>query len=258
MFNHARTLLVNLPGADGYFPDYPGDELIPEDYNSLDLPTYLDVIRMRLFGANPDRAMLNYRAAQLLQVIASTELQSYVTGLDPRLTYTTPQDLARKELFEPKVKRTQGTGQLTLLGSPISPDASGQSLYTFQVEIAGGDVTVQRLSFPAVTFTEPVTLTNSLSQEIDLPYSGYRFRVNTNNPARWAIRGFLRPTFSLSEIAQSLRSIGEPHLLQLFGVTDAEPFLTFRNCWNKHPEFAYQLSGLVLAMIYRVEELRNG
>lgn len=258
MFNHARTLLVNLSGSSGYFPDYPGDELIPVDYNQLALPTYLDVIRMRLFGANPDRAMLNYRAAQLLQMIAATELQSYITRLDPRITYKAPQDLILETLFQPKIKRTQGTGQLTLLGSPISPDASGQSLYQFQVEIAGGDVTVQRLTFPPTTATEPVVLTGGLSQEIDLPYSGYRFRVDTANPARWSIRGFLRPTFSLSEIVQSLRSVGEPHLLQLFGVANVEPYLTFRNCWDKHPEFAYQLGGLVLALIYRTEELHNG
>lgn len=258
MFNHARTLLVNLSGASGYFPDYPGDELIPADYRQLELPTYLDIFRMRLFGASPDRAMLNYRAAQLLQMIAATELQAYVLALDPRLTYDVSRDLIREELFQPKVKRTQGTGQLTLLGSASTPDASGQSTYQFQVEIADGDVTVQRLSFPATTKTEPVVLTNSLSQIITLPYSGYSFRVNTVNPARWTIRGFLRPTFSLGEIAQGLRSIGEPYLLQLFGVADVEPFVTFRNCWYKHPEFAYQLGGLVLALIYRTEELRNG
>jgi len=257
MFNHARTLLVNLSGTSGYFPDYPGDELIPADYAQIELPTYLDIFRMRLFGASPDRAMLNYRTAQLLQLIAATELQYYVSALDPRLTYDVSRDLIHENLFQPRIKRTQGTGQLTLLGSTISPDASGQSMYQFQVEIADGDVTVQRLSFPATTTTEPVVLTNSLSQIIALPYSGYSFRVNTVNPARWAIRGFLRPTFSLGEIAQGLRSIGEPYLLQLFGVADVEPFVTFRNCWNKHPEFAYQLGGLVLALIYRTEELRN-
>lgn len=258
MINHARTLLVNLSGASGYFPEYPGDELIPTDYQQIELPTYLDVIRMRLFGATPDRIMLNYRTAQLLQLIAATELQSYVLALDPRLTYDNPRDLARTSAFAPRIKRFQGNGQLSLLGNALPPDTTGQSMYAYQVTVSGGDVTVSRQSFPTTITTEPIVLTSGLSQEIALPYSGYRFRIDTALPAGWTIRGFLRPQASLAEIAQGLKTIGEPYLLQLFGVTDVEPYLTFRNCWNQHPEFAYRLGGLILALIYRTEELRNG
>lgn len=258
MINHARTLLMNLSGASGYFPDYPGDELIPVDYRALELPTYLDVVRMRLFGATPDRVMLNYRTAQLLQLIAATELQSFVLALDPRLTYDAPRNLIDTEAFSPQVNRYQGSGQLSLLGDAIAPDASGQSSYAYQVRIAGGDVIVERQTFPTTTTTEPVTLTNGLSQEVALPFSGYRFRVDTALPAAWTIRGYLRPQTALTEIERGLRSVGEPYLLQLFGVTDVEPYLTFRNCWNRHPEFAYRLGGLVLALIYRIEEIRNG
>ena len=66
MFNHARTLLMNLSGDAGdlYISDYPGDEMIPADYRAVALPTYLQVVRSRLFGVTPDRAMLNYRVAQ--------------------------------------------------------------------------------------------------------------------------------------------------------------------------------------------------
>ena len=56
MFNHARTLLLNIDGGPGYFPECPGEELIPGGYEKLELPTYLDVFRSRFFGADPDRA----------------------------------------------------------------------------------------------------------------------------------------------------------------------------------------------------------
>jgi hypothetical protein len=89
--------------------------------------------------------------------------------------------------------------------------------------------------------------------------SGYKFRINSQETdLKWRVEGFLRPTSDLYSIEEGLRSVGEPYLLQLFGVSNEEPYLTFRNCWERHPEFAYRLGGLVLAMIYRTEEIMNG
>lgn len=263
MFNHARTLLLNLSGASGYLPDHPGEELIPAEYRPVVLPTYLNVVRMRLFGTTPDRAMLNYRSAQLLQLVAATELQSHVLALDPRITYRDPSSLLLRSTFTPQVQKYLGpdSAQLTLVGEPASPDSSGKSIYDYRATIltvtGGTQLQIQRLTFPFQDVVHPLTLSGQLSPEFALPYSGYRIRVNTQTPSAWIIRGFLRPRWSLSEIEQSLRSIGEPYLLSLFGVTDEEPYRTFRNCWNSHPEFAYRLGGLVLALTYRTEELRR-
>ena len=66
MFNHIRTLLLNLPpvvAASGF----PGEEIVPDTFQSLTLPGYLQTARAALFGTNPDRAMLNYRLRQFLQ-----------------------------------------------------------------------------------------------------------------------------------------------------------------------------------------------
>lgn len=258
MINHARTLLMNTSGQSGYLPNYPGEELIPSSYRQIELPTYLDVIRMRLFGANPDRVMLNYRAAQLLQLIAATELQGHILELDSRLTYSTPHDMVDVSAFKTQVRRFFGDGNLSLIGRDTAPDSSGKSIYGYQVTVSGGDVITERKVFPLATTTEPIVLTSGLSQEFKLPYSDYRFRINTDLPAGWTIRGFVRPRSSLAEIDRGLRSVGEPYLLQLFGVSNLEPYATFYNCWKRHPDFAYRIGGLVLAMIYRTEELRNG
>jgi hypothetical protein len=260
MYNHARTLLMNLTGSTGIFADTPGDELIPAEYQQLDLPTYLHTVRTHLFGVIPDRAMLNYRSAQLLTLIETTELQSHVLALDSRITYGNAGDqLWVPETFKPKVNQYVGTSanQLTVVGKAISPDSSGLSYYDYQIETDGVDIHVERLTSPSCSITEPIELTDGLSQIVNLPLSGYRVRVSSTDPAAWRLRGYLRPTSSLSSIAESLQSIGEPYLLSLFGVSDAEPYLTFRNCWKRHPEFAYRLGGLVLAVIYRTEELRN-
>lgn len=275
MFNHARTLLVNLTGSDSYFANVPGDEPIPSTFHTLELPTYLDTCRSRIFGSTPDRAMLNYRAAQLLTLIEATELQEYVLDLDSRITYSNSGEfLADKTLFEPQVRRITGTSSdiLTIVGSSIAPDSTGVCGYRYDVEVdinSGGSglgggggsafylqsVTVNRLTPPTASEQSPLILTSGLGGPFDLPYSGYRFTVHPDDDSTWTIRGFLRPQRTLSEIDTLLRSIGEPVLIQLFGVSNEEPYRTFKNCWNNHPEMAYRLAGFVLAMIYRTNEI---
>lgn len=265
MYNHARTLLMNIKGGTRVFGNYPGDELIPDTYRQLELPTYLDVFRMRFFGAMPDRTMLNYRVAQLMTLIESTELQSHVLALDSRLTYpSSATKLFDPATFSPVVQlmtpKLDPSAVLTLLGSAISPDASGICQYQYDITKGVTNfVDIVRKTVPPVTASKQYTFTDGLSSVIELPLSGYKFRHNTTTTGvTWRVSGFLRPANNLLTIEQGLRSIGEPYLLQLFGVSDEEPYLTFRNCWNKHPEFAYRLGGLVLAMIYRTEEIRNG
>lgn len=265
MFNHARTLLVNLPGVSGFMSSCPGEELIPADYSQLTLPSYLRSIRTKLFGANPDRVMLNYRTFQLLQTIASTELQGHVTALDSRITYQLDKvNLGNDAAFIPKVNRYGGDPSdiLTVVGTAASPDISGQSGYGFQIYVVndGSDrIRTKRLVFPLQEVQDDLVLTNGLSPEYDLAFSGYRFRVNTTNSnAAWTVTGSLRPTLSIPDLTANLKASGEPALVHLFGTTSAEPYLTFKNCWQSHPEVAYQLSGLLLALIYRTEEIRNG
>lgn len=257
MYNHARTLLVNLDGSSDIFADVPGDEPIPEQYRQLELPTYLDVFRSRLFGAKPDRAMLNYRTAQLLTLVSSTELQSHITALDPRITYELA-DLYLNSTFEPYVHRYSGNNSLVLKGRPSSPDSSGVCKYDFRIESVGGNVIVNRITWPQAQETTALVINDGLSQPIRLPYSNYNFCLSSTNPAAWVLRGYLRPTVSLFELANGFKTIGEPNLLQLFGTDDKEPYRTFKQCWERHPDFAYQLGGIVLAIIYRTEELRNG
>ena len=262
MINHARTLLLNLDGGPGYFPECPGEELISLGYSKLELPTYLDVFRSRFFGADPDRAMLNYRSWQLLQLVEATELQSHILALDPRITYDLNVNrLSLQNTFLPKITRQGGTSlqTLTIAGNPIKPDASGKATFDYQINIVSSNIQIKRLTFPLIDVQYLLDLTDGLSPYFALPLSGYKFCVNTTDASvSWRIQGYLRPQNSLSEIEKGLRSIGEPYLLQLFGTSSAEPYATFRNCWEKHPDFAYRLGGIVLAMIYRTEEIYNG
>ena len=262
MYNYARTLLLNIKGSDSYFSSIPGDELIPSEYVPALLPTYLKNVRNVLFGSRPDRAMLDYRAAQLLTMIGSTELQQYVEELDPRITYSSYQlQLAQPSTFQPTVIQygeQDPSKVLTVIGSPSSPDESGAVGYDFRVTVDGVNITVDKLVSPTSSIQEVLSFSSGLSDPYPLAGTGYSVRVNTSTlDGGWTVRGFLRPTRKLGTLEKDLRSLSEPNFLQLFGVSDREPYLTFKNCWNDHPEFAYRLGGIVLAAIYRTRDLTD-
>lgn len=75
--------------------------------------------------------------------------------------------------------------------------------------------------------------------------------------SRWTIETRANPAPALTTILPTLEILGEPAFLQLFGVSQNEPYATFKNLWFDHPLPTYRLAGLVLALIYRTEEYRG-
>ena len=265
MFNHARTLLLNISGSNNPGSDYLGEELVPADYAELALPSYVQSVRRGFFGADPDRAMLNYRIRQLLTLIAQTDLQSYITDLDKRITYKLGVDNAFSVdgTWEPAVTRYAGTTDdvaTVVVGNAERPDYTGKMFYQFNVDIlSSGVVQVSRQSPPLKSQNLNFSLTNGISDPLDLFYTGLDLYLNTTNSgAAWMISGFLRPQLNLADIASSLRSVGDDVLTELFGTKRVEPWNTFRNLWYDHPELPYSLGGLILALIYRTDAVRVG
>lgn len=262
MFNHARTLLLNVSGSNSSGLAYIGDDLIPSEYASLALNTPLLNIRQHLFGAAPDRAMLNYRAYQLLSMIEKTELQEFVTDLDSRITYEFGADniFVSNETWNPKVHQTGGTLDhvLTVSGSPIRPDYTGKLYYQFQINLSGTSITIDRQVGPKNRTTIDYSLTDGLSPAFDLTYTGYQVFVNTmSNLAGWHITGYLRPQISLFNIVETLEKAGDPTLTALFGTKSIEPWSTFKNLWYDNTDMIYRLGAITLALIYRTDELRR-
>ncbi len=260
MYNHARTLLINRDGDTSNGIQYVGDELIPSSYRKIEVPGYLATVLSRVYGISPDHVMKNYRTAQLLNVIASTELQQYLDALDSRTTYKYPsEDFLDSDIFSPQIKKTAGDAStdLSISGTPISSDVSGIMQYDYAISVNSGTVEVQRLVSPTVDLSYTLAMNNGLSQSIPLDYSGYSFRVNTTGPASWRISGLIKPSRTLAEVEEELKTVGEPSLLQLFGSSPVEPYKTFKACWGTHPEFAYRLGGIIVAVIYRLNEVYN-
>ena len=150
---------------------------------------------------------------------------------------------------------------LVLGGSPALPDMGGKMRYIFDVEIGYGEVLLRQFApVPARQWVIPLVYTDGLSQPMNFPGTGYIFAVSQTNGANYfAFEGYLRPQWSLGQIAALLQGSSEDSMLQLFGgQSPPEPWATFRNLWYSHPETAYQLGGLLLALAYRTEEVRVG
>jgi len=263
MFNHARTLLLNVSGSNGPGADYLGEELIPSEYAALSLNSSLKSVRQHIFGADPDRGMLNYRAYQLLSMIEKTDLQEFVVELDNRITYEfgNENSFVLQPTWEPKIEQISGTLDdiITVAGTPARPDYTGRLYYQFEVSVLGTTtIQINRQTPPTKSENLTLSLSSGLSEGFDLYYTGYKAFVNTVNPgASWRVSGYLQPQVDVTDIISSMESAGDPVLTELFGTKSIEPWATFKNLWYDSSDLVYRLGAIVLALIYRTDEART-
>lgn len=261
MINHARTLLGNLTMLDD--PQL-GGEYIPRDYIPRKLPLPLQRIRELLFGAKPDRAFINQRLRHYMTLLHATELAQFVTDLDPRITYLPMTD---KGWFTERCRIThtqQGPPCRVFVAGKLEADlAAGQSQYGWRVAVQDANtILVRRRHGQYEDHVHTIDAT-TLSPALPLPDSGLTIRVGTKQAgsdlselvgARIYVDGIARATTDLPAITLRLMSLTSVVAGGLFGPD--EPYKTFRNLWLTHPELPYRLGGLLLALIYRMNELQ--
>ena len=259
MINHARTLLLNRNG-DGYGGTL-GDEYVPPEFPAIALPGYLNKLRIYLFSTDPDQAFMNYRLQQYMAVLHSSPLVEFVTDLDSRITY----DVDNQEMFADSNYGLTETEYLFFVNELGPPDATGRSFHKWRIRrLNAATISVTRVSPPQSVVIHPYTIANGISNILPLPGSeaSFRFRASLPNGVDQRVEGYARPEMDTGAITASLRGTGSALTINLFGVgtplAATEPFKTFRNLWNNHPELAYQLGGLLLAVIYQTERERTG
>ncbi len=263
--NHGRTLLLNLMAGD---LRQPFEQYISPEYSPLALPDSVRDLRRQLFGTNADRLGMNYWVNQFMLATHTTELNEYVLGLDPRITYlgNGSRNEFAQNVFGVNISRAPGTTRdLFLLGNhDMVVSRNGRLRYSWLVTIVDDTtVTLQLQNAPSRTVTEQYVNVYGLSDPHTLP--GSRLRVCFPIDAvgsQWTITATARPSQSLADIVSNLRSANSVSFDEIFGlgtvVGATEPFQTFRNLWLYHPELPYQLSGLLCAAIYQTELARRG
>lgn len=292
MLNHARTLLLNVHANFGA----PGDEIIPNDFQPVTLNGSLTAVRHALFGAKPDRIMLNYRAQQLLAIVQRTELQEYVTKLDSRLTYDPSQATGLySHPFGLTFSLLAGDpAELYGEGTPgVESDVTGRVRYEWRIRFIDSEsedgcsavvdlLDLFEISSPlaicpsdaglpqaviatrpaAATETADLVSTSSLSQSVQLPGTGYAFKVRMPVADQlYSAVADVRPRLDAAGLLQRLEAVGEPSQLGLFGVGsqagNSEPLKTFYQLWRNSDEAPYRLAAATMALIYQTEAARR-
>jgi hypothetical protein len=259
MINHVRTLLLNENGATRPAPDFFMEEYVDPKYGALTLPAYLTQARAPLFGAGADIAYKNYVMRLLMTLLHSTEFASYVYALDTRVTYLNRPSVAGTSI-ETSATPTNDlalAGAAEVTGVPSSTPQRVQ--WDWDVEVVSGGPTVfqvqvsRRQPYARQLFT--VNFADGHSDLVPLPGQSqlfFRFLASMTVGASWAASAFILPTVDVAAIMQTCENGVDTG--QLFG--NAEPFKTFGELWRKHVYLTYKMSGYLLAVAYRMEEVR--
>jgi hypothetical protein len=178
MINHARTLLLNQPGKL-YMPGIIGEEYIPANYSPVALPSYVITPRRIIFGTDPDKVFLNFRAWELLSLAHETELAEFIYELDPRITYW-PQnrtDFFTQTSASASLKKVRGYSRARayLKGQPAADNSRGRAFseYFIQLTSNSGDIsasiTAESDTYALTADIEPDSESSNFSQWLSLP-----------------------------------------------------------------------------------------
>ena len=256
MINEVRTYLLNSVRGS-HTSDILGEEYVPSDFLVVTLPNVVQKLRSVIFGADPDRRMLNFRLRQLMPLLHVTELSEYVISSDSRITYW---PIVSTEYFigafGTTVEKHAGTtGDLTPVGMPVSNEVSGRIYYWWRVDVTAADsVRVRKVNPPTHDQSYTYTKTEGLSNLISLTGSSLSFRFTGDVGSSWFVRTTVKPTRNLADILLLLDStVSEDDEAELFGSPPSGDYAVFYNCWKLHPMLPYRLGGLLLAMAYRTK-----
>jgi hypothetical protein len=247
--NQARTLLLNRTGTG--FIKRPGEEFIAPTFAKIEnLPNYLSGVRTALFGSSSDWLIENYRTRQYMTILHSTELEEFVTALDPRITY----DPFDNSMFQGVFGTTVNKTGLKVIGSPPPPDDTGRSDLRWRITSVDGDSTLIKL------FTPDTPEVEVAYQQTTPLFDGLSVQFDADPDKFWTVQIRRRPRRSLGAILQTLEFSTAQYWNDLFGVGSArgetEPWKTFRNLWLKNKQLPYRLGGILMAFIYAMEERR--
>ncbi len=258
MINHARMLLLNRDGSKRPMPTFFGEEYVPTMFRPVDLPSELLTARRALLGSNPDDAGINYMLWQYVRIMHSTEFEDYVYALDTRVTYLHAKTLVDYP-FGP-VADNNGDA-LQFHGEPALGGSDGRLQETWKIEqLAQGSYRLTNMHTGRVS-TESVSVTDGVTDFMPIPgHSSYQVRVFVGavTTGLWYITYTSKPQATLDPTARAgqLNNMSAAVRTALFPARD--PFKTFAALWDRESRFAYKMSGALLALVYRTEELRVG
>lgn len=261
MINHARTLLLNRPGASRPLPTYYLEEYVDPQYVPLALPGYLVQARDALLGRNPDNAYANFRLWEIFRTIDSTDYAHYVTDLDPRVTYRRRRsvvDVSHTTSYVPITPAN--TTKLYFAGEPGSSLVSAQLQFDWQVQVVDAlvvqitSIQLQRTELQTVTITDGLTSLIPLTGQPNL-YMRVACIGSLPAGAGWQVTTFAEPDGDINNMIDPLSKLGDATLVQLF--PNRDPYKLFGQLWGSPIFIQDRLTGMALAYAYHADEVRR-
>jgi hypothetical protein len=266
VINHARTLLLNESGVSqpvgGLLPEFIDPRFAP-----LVVPRYIASIQRALFGSGADRSYKNAVVHALMTVLHSTEFVDYVKALDSRFTYLGHQSIIKSKNI---IQVTPITGETFaddgfVIGTPESNNLNPRVEWLWHVTIVSGGPTqfTVNVRWEQGQKEQLFDVAFQAAQSDFIPLVGqpnlfFQIRNHAVSGEHWAVSLQAVPAVDLSAAFATLESLGTATLGNLFAPRVA-PYTVFEQLWRGHPEMVYRLSGLLLALIYKLEEIRfNG
>jgi hypothetical protein len=258
--NQLRSVLLNENGTNNPGPAFVGEEYVDSTFMAKTITDELLAV-YRLFFSNADRAMKNYRLHELMSVIHSSELVTYATNLDTRITYwpATNNSIFTSIFNSPDINQLAGTAALYLYGvnGPVPGTERIYNSYTVTVT-DGSHVQVVWETDPngLSSLISSYSISSGVSNVIALQGGPLSFNFQSGIGASWRVVWIAKPQRSLADVGVQLQNDFTSDLqLVLFGANPIEPYLTFKNIWLNHPSRLYKIVGVALALAYRINDL---
>lgn len=279
--NHHVTLLRNNRTLQKAGDIDCGQEFfIDERHKTLLVSSGIQTVLDTLFGSKPERCYFNVRMFQLLQVIHSTEFAPLITEKWPRISY----NIDSTEILEAPFGEITTTsildpGQpavsLSVVGDLIPDHDLGRLLQSWIVKVQlNAGFWGTPYAFPWGGFRE-VKITNLLdgSSELIQTEDTNVFPLKTTAPAeqvlflRFAtaasdvplgthtVAGLANPVEDLVTVEKRIRELGEDTLDEVF-TGAADEIVLGKQLFENHIALPYRLTGLMLALIFKLEEVR--
>lgn len=272
MINHARTLLLNVPSAGNHLT---GDEqFIEPEFKPIRLPNELGMLRALLFGTNPDRFTLNYRAAQYMTIMHRIPwVDKYLKAVDSRITYENSTSLYRSVTSTITCNSPASITDFVfrLTSGFTGNDAQGVNLITQILSILGSQATVDTTPYSIINVTTGAVTSGNLNDVLTTA-SGGSYNVSPlqlvgvpnliighgtvlDGDATWMINLQSVPSRGIPEVFSAISS--QVKATEILFKSKQEPYQTFWNAFQNAAGIQEKLSAILLALIYRTEELRN-
>ena len=252
---------MNRPTSQRKDSTFPGEEMVPDGYDPPELSGQTLSVWRSLFGADPDRAYLNFRLRQYLGMIHSGDLARYADRFGTKLTYISPDgpwfnddSLFRAPYVEQRQVTDSRTAVLVFSGRPAADDAAGRIHQTWWIAVAADSISYLRTDVNEESDYVAVSFPDGMSQPVPLPGSG----LSVSAPELAVSRAFevellARPNKDLTVVlAEAARMVGGGDLFFRAADPAGDGLLQI---WKRRYETPVRLAALVLALAHNIEAL---